>query len=65
MTAQHHDVQHETPAAEQSAAPERTDSLPMFHKVGRWAMALVGLAGISTMAVAVMAPCGQPWVVGG
>ncbi|TCC21048.1 hypothetical protein [Kribbella speibonae] len=61
MTAQHHDVQHETPAAEQNTAPDHTDplgpiTLPKRHKVGARAMALVGVVGMSTMAVAVAGP---------
>ncbi|GAA3139441.1 hypothetical protein JOF29_000324 [Kribbella aluminosa] len=68
MTAQqHHDVQHETPADEQYAAPDRTDplgpiALPKRHQVGARALALVGVVGMSTMAVAVAAPSGLPWV---
>ncbi|NUR96925.1 MAG: hypothetical protein HOV67_16890 [Kribbellaceae bacterium] len=67
MTAQHHDVQHETPAAEQDAAPDRTDplgpiALPKRHQVGARAMALAGVVGMSAMAVAVMVPNGSPWV---
>jgi hypothetical protein len=66
MTAQqHHDVQHETPADEQFAAPDRTDplgpiTLPMRYKVGARAMALVGVVGLSAAAAAVMAPTGWP-----
>jgi hypothetical protein len=71
MTAQHHDVQHATPADEQYAAPDRTEqlgpiTLPKWHKVAARAMALVGVVGVSTMAAAaVMTPSGLPWVVGG
>lgn len=70
MTAQQHDVQHETPADEQYAAPDRTDqlgpiTLPKWHRAGARAMALAGVVGISTMAAAVMTPSGLPWVVGG
>ncbi|MGW6201830.1 hypothetical protein ACWF0M_37150 [Kribbella sp. NPDC055110] len=66
MTAQqHHDVQHHQPADEQSAAPDRTDplgpiTLPMRHKVGARAMALVGVVGLSAAAAAVMVPNGWP-----
>ena len=70
MTAQHHDVQHETPADEQNAAPDGTDPvgpimLPKRDKIGARAMALAGVVGLSTMAVAVMAPNGLPWTVSG
>lgn len=71
MTAQqHHDVQHEAPADEQFAAPDRTDApgpitVPKRYKVAARAMALVGIAGVSTLAVAVATPSGLPWVVGG
>jgi len=65
MTAQHHDVQHETPADEQNAAPDRTDPLSTLRKLGAWAVALTGVVGISTMAVAVMTPSCLPWTCGG
>ncbi|HZX02071.1 hypothetical protein [Kribbella sp.] len=65
MTAQHHDVQHETPANEQHTTPDHTDPLPTLRKVGSWAMALAGVVGISSMAVAVMTPSCLPWVCGG
>jgi hypothetical protein len=70
MTAQHHEVQHEAPADEQFTAPDRTDpagpiAVPKRYRVAARAMALVGIAGMSTMAVTVMAPNGLPWVVGG
>lgn len=65
MTAQHHDVQHETPVNEQHPTPDRTDplgpiTLPKLHKVGARAMALAGVVGMSAAAVAVMAPDGWP-----
>jgi hypothetical protein len=65
MTAQHHDVQQDLPATEQSTVqnpgPDRTDplgpiTLPKRHKVGARAMALVGVVGMSTMAAAVVSP---------
>ena len=67
MTAQHHDVQHETPAEKQNAAPDRTDplgpiTLPKRTRIGARAMALVGTVGMSTMAAAVMVPDGNVWV---
>lgn len=68
MTAQqHHDVQHETPADEQYAAPDRTDplgpiTLPTRYKIGARAMALVGVVGLSAAAAAVMVPASNPWV---
>jgi hypothetical protein len=70
MTAQHHDVQHEAPADEQFTAPDRTDSAgpiaaPKRYRIAARAMALVGVAGMSAMAAAVIAPSGLPWVVGG
>lgn len=66
MTAQHHDVQHETPADEQYAAPDRTDplgpiTLPMRYKVGARALALAGVVGMSAAAAAVMVCNGDPW----
>ncbi|TDO62514.1 hypothetical protein EV651_106128 [Kribbella sp. VKM Ac-2571] len=66
MTAQHHDVQHHHPADEPSAAPDRTDplgpiQLPMRHKVGARAMALVGIVGLSAAAAAVVVPDGLPF----
>ncbi|MFD3402607.1 hypothetical protein ACFWUU_18120 [Kribbella sp. NPDC058693] len=67
MTAQHHDVQPSTTADAQSAAPEHTDplgpiTLPMRHKVGLRAMALVGTVGMSALAAAVVAaPDGRPF----
>jgi hypothetical protein len=39
--------------------------VPKRYRVAARAMALVGIAGMSTMAVTVMAPNGLPWVVGG
>jgi hypothetical protein len=71
MTAQqHHDVQHETPADEHCAAPDRTDplgpiTLPKRYKVGARAAALAGVVGMSAMAAAVMAPSGGPFLTGG
>jgi hypothetical protein len=66
MTAQqHHEVQHETPADEQYAAPDRTDplgpiTLPKRNKVGARAMALAGVVGMSAAAATVMASNGWP-----
>ncbi|WP_371405543.1 hypothetical protein OHA10_08080 [Kribbella sp. NBC_00662] len=71
MTAQqHHEVQHETPADEQFATPDRTEAVspitvPKRYRIAARAMALVGVAGASAMAVTVMTPNGLPWVVGG
>jgi hypothetical protein len=70
MTAQHHDVQHDIPAGEQFAAPDRIDpvgpiTVPKRYKIAARAMAFFGVVGISAMAVTVMAPSGLPWVVGG
>ncbi|WP_432883311.1 hypothetical protein ACQPYH_41435 [Kribbella sp. CA-245084] len=67
MTAQHHhDVQHEAPADEHFTTPDRTETLSTLHKVGAWAMALAGVAGISTMAVTVMSSSScLPWTCGG
>ena len=70
MTAQHHVVQQDLPATGQQntvqntvqhSVPDRTDplgpiTLPKRHKVGARAMALVGVVGMSTMAVAVASP---------
>ncbi|GAA1134673.1 hypothetical protein GCM10009630_36570 [Kribbella jejuensis] len=66
MTAQHHDVQHETPAEVQATAPEQTDplgpiTLPMRYKVGARALALVGVVGLSAAAAAVVMPDGLPF----
>jgi hypothetical protein len=66
MTAQHHDVQHTTPADEQCSTPDRTDplgpiTLPTRYKVGARAMALVGVVGLSAAAAAVMVPDGLPF----
>ncbi|MFI5690883.1 hypothetical protein ACIA58_03500 [Kribbella sp. NPDC051586] len=66
MTAQHHDVQPKTTADAQSTVPEHTDplgpiTLPMRHKVGARAMALVGVVGLSAAAAAVMVPDGLPF----
>ena len=67
MTAQqHHDVQHETPAEEQYAAPDRTDPLgpimlPKRRHVGARAAALAGVVGLGVAAAAVMVPNGGPF----
>ena len=65
MTAQHHDVQHETPVEDQHTTPDRTDplgpiTLPMRHKLGARAMALAGVVGLSAAAAAVMVTDGWP-----
>ncbi|HEY3561241.1 MAG TPA: hypothetical protein VGL05_27440 [Kribbella sp.] len=65
MTAQYDDVQHETPAAEQNAAPHRTTPRSTLRKLGAWSVALAGVAGASAMAVAVMTPNCLPWTCGG
>jgi len=70
MTAQHHDVQHEIPADEHGAAPDRTDplgpiTLPKRHRIGARAAALAGVVGLSAVAAAVAAPSSYPWPTGG
>ncbi|TDW60689.1 hypothetical protein [Kribbella pratensis] len=67
MTAQHHDVQHETPADEHFTAPDHTDpiTMPKRYRVVARVMGLIGVIGVSTMAAAIAVPNGSPWVVGG